>query len=1145
MKHETKTNLINHIALPISTILLFMIWPLLVFGQTANRAPVVSNVGAEQRAGTRLVDITYNVEDPDGDAMTVSVQISDDRGLTFNVAAETFSGDVGAGITSGTGKRIVWDAATDLPDTFGTNYVAKVIADDGIMDTSPEEIISEIDGATMRLIPAGEFEMGDNEGFDEDRPVHTVFVDAFYMDVTEVTNAMYTVFLNVMGRHFGDTGNVWLDIGGESERIELVGGQYRSKAGFENHPVVEVSWYGAMAYAIWAGKRPPTEAEWEKAARGGLVEKKYPWGDNEPDETLANFNFGVGGTTSVGKYPPNGYGLYDMAGNVWEWCLDEWDSEFYQKEESQKANPFSGIDINHAINNFTNKTEPRVLRGGAWVSDAKNVRFAVRWMSNPGNPRKIVGFRCAVRVEGETGSALTNVFTLSQKETEQTPTFQLSATNTKVTVMADDQTVRYRIRLDGENNFSGVITLFATELPLNTTAKFDPKQITLSEDTPIDIADLTLTFTADIPAEQHDFIILAVSESGTPKQLKLTLVVETIELAPTRLTLTVQPDEVGFMESVNITGDLVPLTAISVELDNQPITLIFTAPSGTQQTFEAQTDMQGTYKLTQPFVPDEVGEWKVEAQFAGNNELTGTEWSKMFTVTKRIASITFQSGETGILGTQFEIIGQLTPPLEGEPVTLRIRAPNNAISTLTNITTEEEGIFTYALLLDQPCEWSVTATWTGNAQYQSTTETSDITVTQENSKAIIVLGGGDRNDNPAWSSFNRVAEYVHNILIKREFDDEEDIWFLSPDPTRTSGADTQTTESNLQLAITNWAKPRVNPQVPLFIYLLSHNLEDRFLLEKGRNSEVFLSPDMFAGWLEELPEGTPVTIIIEACHSGNFITAPLISPDRTVIVSARGDRQAKITPMSSFSKTFFDQINLNKTIAEAFRFTQAKMLVLRSHRSQLPQMDANGNGRINEPQDFAILAKRYIPENIVSLADPPEFVKITEDVTLTEGISSQRIEAELLGVGISRVVATVIPPDFDPDATFDDWNALAFDEFDLADAGAGETPGTTKYAAAYANFTLQGEYTVILNASNTDGSAEAVETTITVPGGETSWDVDGNGVVNIFDLVLVAGNFGKSGVGIQGDANGDGVVNIFDLVLVAGHFGESIVATHR
>jgi hypothetical protein len=141
------------------------------------------------------------------------------------------------------------------------------------------------------------------------------------------------------------------------------------------------------------------------------------------------------------------------------------------------------------------------------------------------------------------------------------------------------------------------------------------------------------------------------------------------------------------MESVNIQGDLFPRTDISVELANQSIILIFTAPSGTQQTFEAQTDTEGSYELTQPFVPNEVGKWEVEARFAGNDQLIGTEGSDMFTVTKGIALVTFQSGETGILGTQFEVIAQLSLPLEDEPVTLRILAPDKAVSTLTNITT--------------------------------------------------------------------------------------------------------------------------------------------------------------------------------------------------------------------------------------------------------------------------------------------------------------------------------------------------------------------------------------------------------------------------------------------------------------------------
>ncbi|MCZ6679334.1 MAG: hypothetical protein O7E52_19050 [Candidatus Poribacteria bacterium] len=108
-------------------------------------------------------------------------------------------------------------------------------------------------------------------------------------------------------------------------------------------------------------------------------------------------------------------------------------------------------------------------------------------------------------------------------------------------------------------------------------------------------------------------------------------------------------------------------------------------------------------------------------------------------------------------------------------------------------------------------------------------------------KVIIVLDGGNSQDNPAWDTFNGLAEYVHNVFRGRTFD-EEDIQFLSPEPTRTVGADTETTVSTLELAITNWAKSRVNPQVPLFLYLLSHNLEDQFLLEKRGDREIFLAP---------------------------------------------------------------------------------------------------------------------------------------------------------------------------------------------------------------------------------------------------------------------------------------------------------------
>jgi formylglycine-generating enzyme required for sulfatase activity len=133
-------------------------------------------------------------------------------------------------------------------------------------------------GTPMVLIAAGEFEMGNtsNEGKPDERPAHTVHLDAFYMDVHEVTNYQYARFLNEYGKNTDDAGHELLNVSGKYCLIEKVGDTYKPKDGYENHPVVEVSWYGAAAYARFYGKRLPTEAEWEKAARGGLVGKQYP-----------------------------------------------------------------------------------------------------------------------------------------------------------------------------------------------------------------------------------------------------------------------------------------------------------------------------------------------------------------------------------------------------------------------------------------------------------------------------------------------------------------------------------------------------------------------------------------------------------------------------------------------------------------------------------------------------------------------------------------------------------------------------------------------------------------------------------------------------------------------------------------------------
>ena len=243
---------------------------------------------------------------------------------------------------------------------------------------------TEEDDVEMVLIPTGEFEMGSNDGDDDEKPVHTVFVDAFYIDIYEVTNAKYRKFIQATG-HAEST--YWNN----------------SKYNQPNQPVVGVSWYDAMAYAQWAGKRLPTEAEWEKAARGGLVGKRYPWGDEAPNEGgtyRANYGPGDDGkadgyeyTAPVGSYPANGYGLYDMSGNVWEWCMDEYQADFYSK--SPRTNPIAGAaNLDEMINNFTNVKSWRVLRGGSWNGINNYVRVANRGWFSPGSRVVTFGFRC-------------------------------------------------------------------------------------------------------------------------------------------------------------------------------------------------------------------------------------------------------------------------------------------------------------------------------------------------------------------------------------------------------------------------------------------------------------------------------------------------------------------------------------------------------------------------------------------------------------------------------------------------------------------------------------------------------------------------------------------------------------------------------
>jgi formylglycine-generating enzyme required for sulfatase activity len=236
-------------------------------------------------------------------------------------------------------------------------------------------------GKEMVLVPAGPFTMGSpGKALDEDpaeRPVHQVNLPAFFIDKCEVTTAQYAEFLNAVKRTGDEAGHAFVGTGPYLP-LEQIGGQWRPKQGMEKFPMGYVTWYGATAYARWAGKRLPTEAEWEKAARG-TDGRKFPWGDKLD---FARFRLGIDRLASVGSDPqsPSPYGCLNMADNVWEWT-----SSLF------KPYPYNPADGREDLQS----TKRRVARGGSFSGEPEIAHAAYRFHPEPGFHHQYLGFRCA------------------------------------------------------------------------------------------------------------------------------------------------------------------------------------------------------------------------------------------------------------------------------------------------------------------------------------------------------------------------------------------------------------------------------------------------------------------------------------------------------------------------------------------------------------------------------------------------------------------------------------------------------------------------------------------------------------------------------------------------------------------------------
>ena len=303
----------------------------------------------------------------------------------------------------------------------------------------------------MLKIPGGEYSMGasDDEGRQDEYPQHKVKVNGFWMDATEVSNAQFQKFINATG--YVTTAEIkpdWeelkkqLPAGTPKPDNSLLvasslvftppdhtvslndasqwwtwtkGADWKHPQGpdstikeKENYPVAHISWDDAMAYCKWAGKRLPTEAEWEWAARGGLTGNKYPWGNEDIETGKIKANTWQGkfpnenatldkyySASPVGSFAPNAYGLYDMAGNVWEWCSDWYRQDYYQQFKGQSVeNPKGPADSYDPMEPTVPK---KVVRGGSFLCNAsycKGYRVTSRMKTSPDTGLEHTGFRC-------------------------------------------------------------------------------------------------------------------------------------------------------------------------------------------------------------------------------------------------------------------------------------------------------------------------------------------------------------------------------------------------------------------------------------------------------------------------------------------------------------------------------------------------------------------------------------------------------------------------------------------------------------------------------------------------------------------------------------------------------------------------------
>lgn len=282
-----------------------------------------------------------------------------------------------------TGRPVLREAKIQRPEV-DPDPAASLLVEPGVKQYVPEQKdLQEIEpiASDMVVFAGGDFSRGSRDGNRDEMPPHQITLNSFAMDVHPVTNEQFVRFLEMLGGEKDHRNQDVIKL--KESRIKRGGGRLSIESGYAKHPVTGVTWYGAVAYAAWVGKRLPTEAEWEIAACSG-EKRRYP---NGSEIEKGNANFFSSDTTAVMSYPSSDLGLFDMAGNVYEWCADWYGYNFYEESQQEPDNPRGPVQGVY-----------RVLRGGCWKSLQEDLRCSRRHRNKPGTTNSTYGFRCAADV---------------------------------------------------------------------------------------------------------------------------------------------------------------------------------------------------------------------------------------------------------------------------------------------------------------------------------------------------------------------------------------------------------------------------------------------------------------------------------------------------------------------------------------------------------------------------------------------------------------------------------------------------------------------------------------------------------------------------------------------------------------------------